>query len=291
MTWVYLDGVFVDAGQARVAAGDAGLLYGRGLFETFRARRGRVYLLERHLARLEAGAGTLGIELPAALGGLWDIVRELAERCGLDDARVRLTLTAGPSTLRLRSVQAGLRTSPEGGRPTLLLQARPATDYPERMYQQGASAIIVPVRRNETSPLSRVKSLNYLDNLLAREQARSAGADEALFLNTQGRLADGSASNVFLVKGGELLTPPVEDGALPGVTRGALLELAKGAGLGSREATLVSDDLLGADEAFLTNAVAGVLPLVSVDGVPVSSGAPGEATRRLRALYEAAAQG
>ena len=289
--WVYLDGVFALAGEARVAASDAGLLYGRGLFETFRTRRGAVYLLQRHLARLEAGAQTLGIELPAALGGLGDIVRELSDRCGFDDARMRLTLTAGPSTPRLRSGQAGLRTSPESGHPTLLIQAQPVTNYPERMYEQGASAIIVPVRRNETSPLSRIKSLSCLDNILAREQARRAGADEALLLNTRGLLAEGSASNVFVLSGGELLTPPVEDGALPGVTRGAVLELAEEAGIPARQASLSYDKLRAADEAFLTNAVAGVLPMVSVDGVPVSAGVPGEATRRLRALYEAAVRG
>ena len=273
--WVYLDGVFALAGEARVAASDAGLLYGRGLFETFRTRRGAVYLLQRHLARLEAGARTLGIELPAALGGLGDIVRELSDRCRLDDARMRLTLTAGPA----------------GGRPALLIQAQPVTNYPERVYEQGASAIIVPVRRNETSPLSRIKSLSCLDNILAREQARRAGADEALLLNTRGLLAEGSASNVFVLSGGELLTPPVEDGALPGITRGAVLELAEEAGIPARQASLSYDKLRAADEAFLTNALAGVLPLVSVDGVAVSSGVPGEATRRLRALYEAAAKG
>jgi len=258
-----------------VAADDTGLLFGHGLFETFRARRGKVYLLERHLARLQAGAQTLGIELPAALADLEGIVRQLAALCGLDYARVRLTLTAGPET----------------GGPTLLLQARPAADYPTRLYEEGASAIVAAVRRNETSPLSRVKSLNCLDNLLARSAARGAGAEEALLLNTRGDIVEGSASNLLLIREGELLTPPVDDGALPGVTRSALLELAEQAGLGAREASLTVDDLLGADEAVLTNAVAGVLPLVSVDGKPIGAGAPGEATRRLRALYnDAAAQ-
>lgn len=280
MTWVYLDGAYLPAAEARVAADDAGLLYGRGLFETFRARRGAVYRLERHLERLAAGAQVLGIALPPALAELPDVVRELTERCGLEDARVRLTLTAGPST--------GLRASAGGGRPSLLIQARPATDYPERLHEVGVAAVVASVRRNETSPLSRVKSLNYLDNLLAREEARRAGADEALFLNTRGLLADGSASNIFILRGGGLLTPPVEDGALPGVTRGAVLELAGAADITAREASLSREELLGADEAFLTNAVAGVLPLVSVDGAKLGSGAPGEVTRRARALYEAA---
>ena len=273
MTWVHLDGVCLPAAEARVAADDAGLLYGRGLFETFRARRGAVYRLERHLDRLAAGARTLGIALTLTPPELQRAVRELTERCGLVDARVRLTLTAGPA----------------GGRPSLLVQARAASDYPARVYEQGMSAVTASTRRNETSPLSRVKSLHYLDNLLAREAARRTGADEALLLNTRGLFADGSGSNIFIVRAGELLTPPVEDGALPGVTRGAVLELAEAAGIAVREVSLTSEELSSADEAFLTNAVGGLMPLVSVDGAPVGSGVPGEVTQRLRALYEAAA--
>jgi len=273
VTWVYLDGAYLPSAEAKVAADDAGLLHGRGLFESFRARRGVVYLLERHFDRLEAGAQTLGIVLPQTLADLRAAVRTLTERCGLEDARVRLTLTAGSAS----------------GRPSLLIQARAATDYPQQLYERGMSALVARVRRNETSPLTRVKSLNYLDSLLAREQARRAGLDEALFLNSRGRLADGSATNVFLVRDGELFTPPVEDGALAGITRAAVLELARAARIGAREVSLTLDELRAAEEAFLTNAVAGLLPLVAVDGANVGSGRPGPLTRRLRGLYEAAA--
>lgn len=269
MSWVYLNGALLPAAEARISAADGALLHGRGLFETFRARGGAVYLLERHLARLRAGAEVLGIAPPVSLDEVAGAVRKLTARCGLADARVRLTLTAGAP----------------GGRPVLLIQAAAAKDYPETLYQRGAAAAIASVRRNETSPLTRVKSLQYLENLLAREEARRVGADEALFLNTRGSLVEGGASNVFLVHDGAVLTPPVTDGALPGVTRGALLELASRAGLAAREASLSVDALRRADEAFLTNAVAGVLPLVSVDGAPIGTGAPGAVTRRLRALY------
>lgn len=273
--WVYLNGAFLPAAEARVAADDTGLLFGHGVFETFRARRGRVCLLERHRARLGAGAQRLGIPLPPAADDLEAIVRELVGRCGLEDARVRLTLTAGTET----------------GGPTLLLQARAATDYPSRLYEEGSSAVISPVRRNETSPLCGIKSLNCLDNLLARSAARGAGAEEALLLNSRGRIAEGSASNLFLVREGALLTPPLTDGALPGVTRSAVLELAATASLSAREESLSADDLFAAEEAFLTSAIAGVLPLVRVDGRAIGPGAPGRATLRLHALYEAAAAG
>ena len=276
--YVYLNGAFVASADAMVAAEDAGLLYGRGLFETFRARRGAVYRLEHHVQRLEAGARLLEIAPPSFQGRMADLaapVRELAALCGLEDARVRLTLTAGPA----------------GGSPSLLIQARPATDYPESLYERGMSALTASARRNETSLLSRVKSLNCLENLLASERAQAAGADAALLLNTRGLLAEGSASNVFLVRDGELLTPPVEDGALPGVTRGAVLELAVAAGMAAREASLTLEDLQRADEAFLTGAVAGVMPLVSVDGSSIGAGKPGDVTRRVRAIYESAAGG
>ena len=272
MTWAYLDGSYLPAAEARLAAADAGLLYSRGLFETFRARRGAVYRLEDHLGRLRSGARLLGIVPPDALTGLAEIVRELARRCGIDDARVRLTLTAGP----------------EGGQPSLLIQVRAAMDYPESLYQRGVSAVVAAVRRNERSPLSRVKSLNYLDNILAREWAQATGADAAILLNTRGLLTEASTSNLFVIREGELLTPPVEDGALPGVTRGAVLELARDAGIAVREKSLTLGDLRMADEAFLTNAVMGVMPLVSVDGARVGDGRPGPLTARIRGLYEAA---
>ncbi len=273
MTWAYQDGGFVPADGAHVAADDAGLLHGRGLFETFRARQGRVYLLERHIGRLRAGAAALDIEAPAELDRLPTTVQELAERCELPDARMRLTLTAGR----------------QAGRPSLVLHARPATDYPSDAYTSGVTAAIATTRRNETSPLARIKSLNYLDNLLVREEARRAGADDALLLNTRSSLAESATANLFIVGGGDVLTPPVEDGALPGVTRSAVLELANAAGIRAGEATLTIDDLQRADEAFLTNAVAGMLPLVAVDRRNVGAGEPGEITRRLRARYEEAA--
>ncbi len=272
-TWAYLDGDFVPAPEAHVAAGDAGLLHGNGLYETFRAREGRVYLLQRHVERLRTGAAALAIAVPADVDKLPEIVRELAQRCELSDARVRLTLTAGS----------------EDARPSVLLQARPATDYPEQLYIRGVTAMIAPVRRNETSPLAHIKSLSHLDNELARRGAREAGADQALLLNTQGFLAEASSANLFIVREGKLTTPPISDGALPGVTRGALLELASAAGIRAGEASLAIDDLHRADEAFLTNAIAGVLPLVLVDGRNVGPGKPGEITRRVRGLYEEAA--
>ncbi|HWQ27948.1 MAG TPA: aminotransferase class IV [Dehalococcoidia bacterium] len=272
MTVVYLNGEFLPADRAALAADDRGLLHGRGLFETFRARNGRVLALDRHFERLREGCALLEVPLTLALAELERAVTTLASRVDLGDARMRLTVTAGP----------------EGGQPATLLTAGPSTGYDPSLYERGASAVTASVRRNETSPLSRVKSLNCLDNVLARREAVRQGADEALLLNTRGRLAEGALTNLFLLLDGALVTPPVEEGALPGVTRSVVLDLADAIGVRTREAPLETSDLARADEAFLTNAVAGVLPLTRADGRPIGDGRPGPVTQRLRAAYESA---
>ncbi len=273
MTVLWVNGAFLASGEPAVRPDDAGLLFGRGVYDTFRVRGGRVFRLEAHVARITGGAEVLGIVMPAL--DAVAVVRELCERAGLTDARVRMTLTAGPA----------------GGRPTLVIQARAATDYPAEMYESGMSALISPVRRNETSPLARVKSLNCLDNIMSREWAQARGADTALLLNTRGALAEASTANAFVVRDGGLVTPPVSDGALPGVTRSAVLELAREAEIEAEEQSLAPEELFSAEEAFLTGAVMGVIPLARVDGRPIGDGKPGAVTRRVQGLYEATAGG
>lgn len=273
MNVAYLNGSFVSATDALVRADDAGMQFGRGVYETFRARHGAVFRLSRHVQRLRSGAFLLGISVPPAIESLATVVDALCRRCGLDDARVRLTLTAGPP----------------GDGPTFLMQARPATDYRPDLYHRGMAATVATVRRNETSPLSGIKSLNCLDNVMSREQAQSAGADTALLLNTRGMLAEASTANVFAVRKGSLFTPPLDDGALPGVTRSAVMDLATEAGLTVSERPLTLEELLLSDEAFLTSAVMGVMPLVRVDGQAIGEGRPGAVTARVRTLYEEAA--
>ena len=267
MIVVYFNGEFVPVDGARIPASDQAVTFGRGVYETYRARNGSVFLLDGHVARLREGASVVGIKIPPGISHLAEIVRDLTDRCGIEDARVRLTLTAGPA----------------GEEPSLLIQARPATDHPAAMYERGMAAIVSGVRRNETSPLSRVKSLNCLDSVMSREQAVKVGADTGLLLNTHGNVAEASTANVFIVRGGAILTPPVEDGALPGVTRSFVLQEAS-------EATLTLNDVLSADEVFLTGAVMGIMPLVRVGERAIGDGSPGSVTNRLRGRYEAAAQ-
>jgi branched-chain amino acid aminotransferase group I len=267
--WLHLNGRLVDREKASVPALDRGVQFGYGLYETMRSYGGRVFRLEAHYGRLHEGARLLDIALPLSLEQMTDAVVAVLKRNKVEDARLRLTVTAGP----------------EGGSPAVMLVASPLSDYPPELYERGMSAVTASVRRNETSPLCHVKSLSVLDNFLAREDARRRGADEAILLNTRGQVAEGSWTNVFLVRGGRVVTPGVESGILPGVTRAAVLELAAEAGLTAVEAEVGPEDVAGSAEAFLTNSVMEVMPLTSIDGRKIGAGRPGPATERLRALY------
>ena len=278
MRWIYLNGELVQQETATVSALDRGLLYGYGLFETMRSYGGRVFRLEEHYQRLRDGAACLAMAVPLSLRDLNQAVDAVFERNKLADAYVRLTLTAGASPV------AG--TSGAAGDATMMLLAAPLTDYPPDLYRRGMAAVFSAVRRNETSPLSGIKSLNFLDNLLAREDARRRGADEAILLNTRGLVAEGSASNVFLVRGNKLITPGIQSGALPGITRRAVLELATAAGLEAVESEVEPSAFEDAAEAFLTNSVVEIMPLTRLDDRPVGSGRPGPASERLRHLYQ-----
>ncbi len=278
MRWIYLNGELVQQETATVSALDRGLLYGYGLFETMRSYGGRVFRLEEHHQRLRDGAACLAMAVPLSLRDLNEAVDAVLERNQLADAYVRLTLTAGASPV------AG--TSGAAGDTTVMLLAGPLTDYPPDLYRRGMAAVFSAVRRNETSPLSGIKSLNYLDNLLAREDARRRGADEAILLNTRGLVAEGSASNVFLVRGNKLITPGIQSGALSGITRRAVLELATAAGLEAVESEVEPSAFKDAAEAFLTNSVMEIMPLTRLDDRPVGSGRVGPASERLRHLYQ-----
>lgn len=272
--WVWLNGGLVEENAAAVFALDRGLLHGYGLFETMRSYGGRVFRIEQHYRRLAEGASTIHIELPLSLQELRSAIDALLERNALPDARIRLTVTAGPAPQQS-----------EAASPSALLVAAPLTNYAPELYERGMSAVTSAIRRNEMSPLSGVKSLNYLDNLLAREEALRRGADHAILLNTRGLVAEGSSSNVFIVDGGTLLTPDLASGALPGITRAAVIETAPQAGLTVREVEVSPETLAGAEEAFLTGSVMGVMPLTRLDGAPIGGGRPGPKTALLRRLY------
>ena len=272
---LWVDGRLLPAGEARVDPRDRGYTLGDGLFETMLCRGGRVPLLSRHLRRLRAGAGVVGISLPpeAELAGA---VARTVEANGLGDGAVRLTVSRG--------VPEGRGLLPGGEeRATVVVHAQPFGGYPEALYRRGMRLATSGLRRNERSPLSRIKSSSYLDNVLARREAAARGADEALLLNTAGRVAGASAANVFIIRGGRLITPDAGSGALPGVARGVVLELAPRLGLEAEERPVGPEELEAAEGCFLTNALMGVMPVRSVDGRRIGGG---RAAWRLRGGWE-----
>jgi branched-chain amino acid aminotransferase len=275
--WIWLNGQLVDAGTARIDPSDRGLLLGDGLFETMRAADGRVPLLARHLARLRAAAGLLELPVPAGDAAIEAACASLLRANGLGEAALRLTLTRGPGPRGL--------LPPLQSMPTLLLAAFPLPAAPP-----AARACIAHLtRRNEHSPLSRLKTLGYLDNLLALKEARAGGADEALLLNTAGRLACAATASLFVIEGTCLLTPPLAEGVLPGITRALVIEHAAGLGLACRERPLLQADLARADGAFLTSSLAGLRPLLAVDGQAVGAGMPHKLIEPLAAAWRAQA--
>lgn len=273
---VWHQGALRPSEAVRIDPSDRGFLLADGLFETMRARDGRILRLERHWRRLTDGARLLGIPVPLDEPGLAAAARELLLANGFarGDAVVRLTLSRGPGPRGL--------VPPEPPTPTLLLAAFPLPEDgpPAR------AVLITSVRRNEFSPASRIKSSAYLDQILAMREASAAGGDEALLCNTAGRLVCASAANLFLVVQGRIWTPSVREGALPGVTRAVLLERARAAGLLVVEAEVPRHLLARAEEIFTTNAIRGIRPIASVDGRELPKPPPGPVTRRLQELLE-----
>ena len=272
---VYLNGSLIPRSQASISALDYGFLYGYGLFETMRAYGGRVFRLDSHLRRLARSAEILG--LPIGTLDLKGAVMDTIQANQLSEARVRITISIG---------EGGMVPDPSTcNRPTVLILAGHYQPYPEQVYQKGFRAVVSSIRRNSGSPLSRLKSANYLESILARQEARAAGVDEALCLNEKGLLAEASMSNIFLVTDGILRTPGQESGILPGITRETILELASPLGINTLEHDIRLDELSQAQEAFLTNSLIEVMPLTEIDGKPIGSGRPGSVTKRLMVAY------
>jgi branched-chain amino acid aminotransferase len=278
--WIYLNDRFVPKDEAVVSVFDHGFLYGDGVFETMRTYHGKVFLLTDHMARLERSASTLGLSLPVSRERLADLVRETLTRNRLHEAYLRVTVSRGPGEIGLDP--ALCKT------PTLVIVAKPFQPYPDSFYMQGVSVMIAKTRRNSPEAIPpHVKSLNYLNNLLAKMEATAAGAHEALLLNHHGEVTEGTTSNVFAVREGRLYTPAIDCGILAGLTRGVILLVARDLGIATEETRLTANDLYQADECFLTSTTQEVLPVTQVDGKMVGDGRPGELTRRLHASFRA----
>ncbi len=273
----WIDGEIVSAERAVVPATDRGLLYGDGLFETLLGLNGQVAFLNRHIARLNASAHALKIPCPLSAEELCAAVEKTVEQADEQQLYLRITLTRGVG---------GRPSELDAGRGRIIIWARSYQGYPQHLYENGMSATLATTRRNQHSPLCKYKTLNYLDNLLSKAETAENDADEAILLNTDGHIAEASASNLFIAVAEKLLTPPLDDGALPGIVRQVVIEIAAELGIPCAERSLLPRDLAQADEAFFTNSLMGVMPLCRFAVSAIGAGQPGPTTRRVRDSYE-----
>jgi len=276
---VYVSGKCVPREEAKISALDAGVLLGAGLFETLRTYAGKPFRLGAHLARLRASGEFFRIFIRESDSQVAETISRLVEANSLADARVRITATRGPL--------AAAVDDDEAPPATFIITAGPMTPYSAELYENGATVVVSDIRVSPDDPTVYHKTTGYLRNLLALRDAHRARATEALIFNTKGRLAEGSLSNVFIVSGGRLLTPPVEEGLLAGITRAAVLELAAEVGVPAEQKPLTARGVLDADEMFLTNSIMELLPVGRVERKEIGDGLPGPVTKRLAEAYRA----
>jgi len=277
---IYIDGKYYNQKNARISVFDHGLLYGDGIFEGIRAYNGRVFRLKEHIDRLFCSAKAILLRMPLSHGEIVRAVVDTCRRNKIRDGYVRLLVTRGAGTLGLNPNRCK--------NPAVIIIADKIQLYPAELYERGMEIITVPTTRNLHSALNpAIKSLNYLNNILAKIEANNAGCEEAVMLNAEGFVSECTGDNIVIVKAGQVLTPPLSAGALYGITRGVVLELARDDGLSVAEPNLTRYDLFNADECFLTGTGAELIPIVKIDGRVIGTGKPGPITRRLVDKYHA----
>ena len=275
---VFIDGAIVDRAEARISVVDHGLLYGDGVFEGMRAHGGVVFAIERHLERLARGARALHLELPDGIEGIREVVLRTLEADGGGDRYLRLLVTRGDGPLGLDPTRCE--------RPRVVCIVDTIALFSDEKRAAGLSLITSSFRRPPPDVLDpRIKTLNYLNNVQAKGEAVRQGADDALMLNLRGHVAETSVANVFVVRDGLLVTPPVTDGCLDGVTRGTVIECARELGILFVERTLGRMDVFGADEVFMTGTGAGIVRISKLDGERIGGEALGEVTVQLSEAY------
>jgi branched-chain amino acid aminotransferase len=276
---IYISGKFCPQEDAKISVFDHGLLYGDGVFEVLRSYRGKVFRLEEHVRRLYESAKAIWLEIPMSQDEMCDAVNEAVRINKIDDGYIRLVVTRGAGTLGLDPNRCS--------NPQVIIIADAISLYPKELYEKGLEIVTVSVQRMHPAALSpRIKSLNYLNNILAKIEGLQAGCIEALMLNHKGEVAECTGDNIFLVRRGVLETPPLEAGILEGVTRDAVIEVAKAAGIEVRELPLTKHDVYIADECFLTGTAAEIVPVVRVDNRVIGTGKPGPMTRDLEKRFK-----
>lgn len=275
---IYIDGEFLPKAEAKVSVFDHGLLYGDGVFEGIRSYNGRVFKLDEHLERLYDSAKSIMLEIPISIETMKETVLETLRRNHLREGYIRLIVTRGVGDLGLDPDKCP--------KPSIIIIADKIVLYPQKYYEEGLEIVTVSVRRNYAEAINpRIKSLNYLNNILAKIEGKQAGAEEVLMLNREGYVVECSGDNIFWIKNGTLVTPPVHMGILEGVTRNSVIDIAREAGLRVEERVFTRHDLYVADECFLTGTAAEVIPVVKIDQRAIGDAQPGKITQRLMTAF------
>ena len=275
---IYISGQYYAKEDAKISVFDHGLLYGDGVFEGLRAYSGNIFRMEQHLTRLYESALAIMLTIPVSPDELGKVIRDTLLRNNISDGYIRVVITRGAGSLGIDPEKTS--------NPQVIVIADHIQLYPKELYENGMEIVTASTIRNHPAALNpRIKSLNYLNNILAKLEGKRAGCLEALMLNHRGEVAECTADNIFLVRRGELLTPPTDAGILEGVTRGAVIELAEQAGITVREITLTRHDVYVADECFLTGSGAEVIPVIKVDMRSIGSGSVGTMTRQLSQAF------
>lgn len=275
---IYLNGKLVDKVDAKVSVFDHGLLYGDGVFEGIRIYNSKIFKIDEHIERLYDSAKSIALEIPLTREQLTDALISTVKANDKADGYIRLVVTRGVGTLGL---------DPRRCDPNVIIIVDSISLYPPELYENGLDVITAATIRSHPASLSpRVKSLNYLNNILAKIEAIRAGCLEAIMLNHKGEVAECTGDNLFVVKHGEIRTPPISAGILEGVTRNVVMELASQAGLYVRELALVRHDIFSADELFLTGTAAEIIPVVKCDGRLIGTGKPGPVFKQLRERFQ-----
>ena len=275
---IYINGEYFSRDEAKVSVFDHGLLYGDGIFEGLRIYSGKVFRLHDHLVRLWESARAIALDIPISMEKMTEDINQTVAKNGLQDGYIRLIVTRGSGALGLDPHRCS--------DPQVIIIADTISLYPESYYSEGLELVTASTIRNHPAALNpRIKSLNYLNNILAKMEGLKAGCIEALMLNHKGEVAECTGDNVFIVKRGRLITPPVDAGILEGITRKVVLELAQQAGIVAAEEAITRHDIFIADECFLTGSAAEVIPAVKLDGRWIGDGKPGPITKQLNAAF------
>lgn len=271
---IYVDGKYYPKEEAKISVFDHGFLYGDGVFEGIRAYNGRVFKLKEHIDRLYNGTRGIMINVPLTKEEMTEVVLETLRRNQLQDAYIRLVISRGAGDLGLDPKKCS--------KPTVVCIADKIVLYPEELYEKGMEIITAATRRNRPEGVNpQMKSLNYLNNIMAKLEANLAGAPEALLLNNEDYVAECTGDNIFIVKNGVLITPPPYVGILVGITRNAIIEAAERLGIKVEEKVFTRYEVFTADECFLSGTAAEAVPVVKVDGRPIADGKPGPITKQI----------